>query len=138
MSYDPLDVIFGDLDNYDFIAPLRRRRRTTPQEDFMPTPAARKRSINALRKQLATIAAEIDKLESRPDEPEHGTVIKFNLTFGGPSSYTYAAIHAGGYWYTTGSGPDKVTWDKLLDWMYDGEATGFETMTPDPLFTEMR
>jgi hypothetical protein len=87
---------------------------------------------DALRRQLAAIAEELDRLSSRPDEPRAGTVIQFAMQFQLHSTvYDYAAIKAGdGLWYTTGPrSPKGYTWDELLDWM-EGNTTGFMVLSP--------
>lgn len=77
---------------------------------------------DVLRRQLASMADELAKLESRPQEPPPGAVIQFEMFFPRRRStcYEYAAINAGGSWYTTGNGPQSATWDALLDWMMQG------------------
>lgn len=89
---------------------------------------ARPSRTTILRQQLAAIAEELARLESRPEEPPVGSVIRFEMQFSpGGIRYTYAAINAGGGWYTTGKGPQRVTWDALLDWM-NGAAESFELL----------
>lgn len=92
---------------------------------------ARSTTVAALRAQLAAIAEEITRLEARPDEPAPGSVIKFTMQFHeGGVRYTYAAISAGGGWYTTGTGPRRATWERLLDWMAAHGTTEFELLRP--------
>lgn len=87
--------------------------------------------VDVLRRQLAVIADELDRLSARPPEPVAGTVIRFTMDFNGSREYDYAAIRAGdGLWYTTGPrSPKGYTWDQLLDWM-EGNTTGFNVLTP--------
>lgn len=95
------------------------------------TMASRSRTA-ALRAQLSAIAEELARLEARPDEPGPGSVIKFNIQFHtGGVNYTYAAIHAGGFWYTTGQADHKrLTWDALLDWLSAHGTTEIELLRP--------
>lgn len=91
--------------------------------------------VTALRRQMAAIAEELTRLETRPDEPPKGRVIRFNMRFGGRGpTYDYAAIHAGDdLWYTTGPrSPKGYTWDELLDWMEDGTTTFWVLSSPGP------
>lgn len=93
---------------------------------------ASRTTIQALRRQLAALAEEISRLENRPEEPPDGTVIRFNMQFGGSGTvYDYAALRAGdGLWYTTGPrSPKGYTWDALLDWM-GGNTHGFQILRP--------
>ena len=93
---------------------------------------------DTLRRQIATLADELARLESRPQEPDEGSVIRFQAMF--PDSfdrrYNYAAIRAGGRWYTTGKGPQRVTWDGLLDWM-SGKVTHYEVLQPASSYVEL-
>lgn len=92
----------------------------------MPTRAPASK-IRALRAQLAAIAEELTRLEALPEEPPEGSVIRFNMQFGGHGTvYDYAAIRAGdGMWYTTGPrSPKGYSWDSLLEWM-QGNTTSF-------------
>jgi len=83
--------------------------------------------VAALRRQLNTIADELARLESRPSEPDEGTVIQFEMKFGA-RDYSYAAIRVAGMWYTTGPrSPKAYSWDELLDWM-DGNTFGFHVL----------
>jgi hypothetical protein len=71
--------------------------------------------------------AELDRLYRLPDEPvvedDAPNVIYFQKRFS-PNSrlYDYAAIKASdGLWYTTGpQSPKGYTWDRLVEWMFDG------------------
>lgn len=92
----------------------------------------------ALRAQLNAIAEELARLEARPEEPPIGSVIRFNMQFGGRGTvYEYAAIHAGDdLWYTSGPrSPKGYTWDQLLDWMEDG-TDAYQLLRP-PARSEM-
>lgn len=94
--------------------------------------ASHSRTLAALRSQLAAIAEQITRLENRPEEPTEGSVIRFNMQFGGHGTvYDYAAIHCGdGKWYTTGPrSPKGYTWDELLDWMH-GNTASFQVLRP--------
>lgn len=61
-----------------------------------------------------------------PKEPLPGSVIRFTILprLGG-NSYHYAAVLAGGRWYTTGSScpRDGYTWEQLVDFIRSGYAT---------------
>lgn len=83
--------------------------------------------IEALRRQVAVIVEQIDKLENRPEEPRIGQVIMFTVRFDGMGpEYDYAALRAGdGFWYLTGlRSPQRRTWDQLLEWM-EGNTFGY-------------
>lgn len=96
------------------------------------SPVATRSTITALRQQLAALAEEISRLEARPAEPALGSIIKFNIQFhSGGVNYTYAAIHAGGFWYTTGKADHKrLTWDALLDWLSSHGTEEVELLRP--------
>lgn len=71
---------------------------------------------------IQALQAELVRLESVPDQPSLGSVVKFTRTFAGGRSYTYAAIKAtvgGTGWYRTGSDPEggvcRVSWEALVD-----------------------
>jgi hypothetical protein len=91
-------------------------------------------NMNAIerRKRQAELAieraqAELDRLYRLPDEPvvedDAPNVIFFQKRFS-PNSrlYDYSAIKANdGLWYTTGpQSPKGYTWDRLVEWMFDG------------------
>lgn len=89
----------------------------------------RKSRTAVLRAQLNAIAEELARIESRPEEPVAGTVIRFDMRFEGPFSkaYDYAAIRAGdGLWYTTGPRSPKG-YNELLDWM-EGNTGVFQVL----------
>lgn len=88
--------------------------------------------IADLRRKLAELTEEINKLERRPTEPPEGSVIKFDTHFGsGVRRFTYVAYNSGGRWYCTGStGPNGVGWDRLFDWMRQHGCKSFEILVP--------
>lgn len=93
---------------------------------------------DTLRRQLDTILEELNRLESRAEEPPTGSVIRFNMQFGGHGTvYEYAAIRcSNGLWYTTGpSSPKGYAWESLLDWMEDG-TDAFQLLRP-PVRSQM-
>lgn len=76
--------------------------------------------INALKSQIADMERKISKLElgRMGKEPANGTVFKIEKRYSRSSgtSYTFAAIRAGGLWYLTGTGADgtkSYTWETL-------------------------
>lgn len=112
---------YDDVPDFEGMSLVPTKRRTA---------MARASRTTILRQQLNAIAEELARLESRPAEPPPGTVIRFEMQFSDSGvRYTYAAIHAGGGWYTTGKGPQRATWDALMDWM-QGCTTNFEILRP--------
>lgn len=90
--------------------------------------AARARIDRHLR-EAERAERELAFYESLPSEPEvedgEPNVIWFKKRFkNGSNVYTYAACKAGdGLWYTTGPNvPKGFTWQKLVEWIFDGEA----------------
>ena len=90
--------------------------------------AARARIDRHLR-EAERAEQELAFYESLPSEPEvedgEPNVIWFRKRFkNGSVTYTYAACKAGdGLWYTTGPNvPKGFTWQKLVEWIFDGEA----------------
>ncbi len=96
--------------------------------------ARRNSTMNAIERRKAQVQAaieraqaELDRLYRLPDEPvvedDAPNVIYFQKRFS-PNSrlYDYAAIKASdGLWYTTGpQSPKGYTWDRLVEWMFDG------------------
>ena len=77
--------------------------------------------LNDLQAQKKVLVVQLARLDTRPTEPEDGTVIRFNITYSGNSTaYRYAALRVDGFWYSTGRADHKrVTWDALLDWMQE-------------------
>ena len=77
----------------------------------------------------AALEDEARREASYGTEPGEGRVVKFRVKFrNGGVKYRYAAIRAGGLWYTTGpKSPKGYTWDELLDWL-DGvsKVSGFK------------
>lgn len=72
---------------------------------------------------------ELARLESLPSEPEvedsEPNVIWFTKTFqNGSREYTYAAVKCSdGLWYTSGPNtPKGYVWDRLVDWIFNGES----------------
>lgn len=109
----------------------------------------RSNTMNAIdrRKRQAELAieraqAELDRLYRLPDEPvvedDAPNVIYFQKRFS-PNSrvYDYAAIKASdGLWYTTGpQSPKGYSWDRLIEWIYDGsdDTTVYTTKKFKPL-----
>lgn len=83
-------------------------------------PKARK---DELRREIATLQEELDRIESIPDEdyPE-GTVLLFTKMFQENSTeYIYAMIKANGLWHTTGAkSPKAYTWEEIRTWLASG------------------
>lgn len=74
--------------------------------------------------EAANIAArarlELERIKARPAEPDDDNpVIQFQYQFRpGGTVYQYAAVKAGGLWYTTGpKAPKGFTWEQLCDWL---------------------
>lgn len=80
-----------------------------------------------LRRRAERLEAEAERLESMPKEPvikdDPTPVIFFGKTFGGEKVYTFAAVKAtNGNWYVTGDrSPQDLTWDRLVEWIYQDE-----------------
>lgn len=54
----------------------------------------------------------LDRIQSLPEEPPSGSVIRFALAFNAyGSSYQYVAIRIGEYWYVTGQDHHKVSYN---------------------------
>ena len=100
---------------YGSTQPVRTARSTPPVD--------RRR---ALERQMLQASEELERLNSRPKEPEYDdNLIHFTLQY--PSGeYTYAAVQTGGgLWYLTGGRACQgVTWDQLFDWIEDKVAGG--------------
>lgn len=67
---------------------------------------------------------QLEELEEKyakygEDECEDGVVVIFDYQFvPGGRVYSYAAIKAGGLWYTTGpKSPKAFTWEQFIDWL---------------------
>lgn len=78
------------------------------------------------------------EVERFPMEPPDGYVLKFTKSWGGEREYTYAALRAGDYWYTTSTKghQQKMTWPELAAFIHDNPcsiATGWAKVpTPEP------
>ena len=88
---------------------------------------------DALAKALQiALAEEAEREDKYGPEPGNGAIIKFNVRFSsGGTKYSYAAIRAGGLWYTTGPySPKGYPWDELLDWLDDKyKVSGFKVVS---------
>lgn len=91
--------------------------------------AAAKARIERHLREAERAEQELAFYESLPAEPEvednEPNVVWFTKVFqNGNKTYTYAACKAGdGLWYTSGPNvPKGYTWEKLIEWIFDGEA----------------
>lgn len=83
-----------------------------------------------LSAQIANLQRKYAELEAIPKEPrpEHSptgsVVMMFTKTFGGGSSYTFAALSGGGSWYLTGrkAAGRVFTWPELWKFINQGES----------------
>jgi hypothetical protein len=123
-SYDdvPDDVQVG-LDRH--FGPMRSRRRRRPEP-------SREELLQAQIDEAANIAArarlELERIGARPKEPEgENAIIRFQYQFHrGGRVYNYAAVKAGGLWYTTGpQSPKGYTWQELSDWLAESTLEPF-------------
>jgi hypothetical protein len=118
-GHDPQD---GTNDGYDdFPIGNRPAKARSKREQLEARLARHRREADRFEEELA-------KLEALPAEPEvedsEPNVIWFTKLFqNGSKTYEYAAVKAGdGLWYTSGPHvPKGYTWDRLIEWIYDGE-----------------
>jgi hypothetical protein len=80
------------------------------------------------RREAARFEQQLALLDELPEEPEveddEPNVIWFTKVFqNGSRTYIYGACKADdGLWYTTGPNtPKGFTWDRLIEWIYDGK-----------------
>lgn len=81
-----------------------------------------------LQEDIDRAAAHLERLNRYGDDPfEDGTVIAFDKVFGNPvycepRTYSYAAIRAGGKWWTTSPrSPKGYEWWELREFIGDAE-----------------
>jgi len=93
-----------------------------------------------LRRQIEADLMRLEKIESRPLEPEFlegedvPQVVWFRRNFQtGTLIYTYAAVKAAGYWYISGrvEAMQRRTWDQLMDWLYASYDSGRSNFEPE-------
>lgn len=101
-----------------------------------PDPLGRlRRRRDRTETHLAHLDEQIRMLEQFPgqDPYEDGDVVRFELEWGG-QVYTYAAVRAGGRWYTTatqGAGRVHTSWLAFVEWMTKATTiVAFEKMVP--------
>lgn len=109
-----------------------------------PTKAERlQRQIDAATRLAAKAAAELERIESFPEEPSHeydeNAVVIFRKQFN-PTGviYNYAAIRCGNLWYTTGPrAPKGYTWDELMEWLDESTCDPEVALAPATGWTEL-
>lgn len=97
-----------------------------------PKPSKRElleRRLERHRREADVLESKLADLDALPDEPEvedgEPNVIWFTKVFkNGRKEYTYAAVKADdGLWYTSGPNvPKGFTWDRLIEWVTDGDS----------------
>lgn len=83
-----------------------------------------KSRIEALEARINAMMDEVQRLKSRPEEPDKDVnIVYFTKQFTVYGKvYSYAAIKAAGLWYTTGPrAPKAYSWDELLDFIDDDD-----------------
>lgn len=92
--------------------------------------------LNQLLKEAASITKSIQKIvkmyERWEEEPEVGSVIKFDKTFGRGrtasefsivfQTYTYVAVRIGDQWFVTGSETRPRDWNEMVEFIGDSPA----------------
>lgn len=96
--------------------------------------ASRKQAIDQQIGRLLEHAAQLERFPDQ-DPYQDGDVVRFDLTWSGGVTYTYAAIRAaGGTWYTTATGGLAAVhrnWLRLVEWMTSAAmVVSFEDMVP--------
>lgn len=82
-----------------------------------------KEEVARLRREADRLMREADALDRRMEEPAKGrvnSIVMFEKQFEkGGAVYRYAAVRSGEHWWITGADRRPLSWDELLDFMYD-------------------
>lgn len=89
------------------------------------------RTVDRIEREIEALEREKLRLLTQPEDVyQAGDVVWFTKQFGGGGTVcTYAAVKVGNRWYVTqrgdsfrrGFGLDCLTWDRLLEFIGDGE-----------------
>jgi hypothetical protein len=83
------------------------------------------RKVDIIEQRIDKLQDERERLLLMPDDVyDHGDVVWFEKTWGGPTAYTYAALKIHESWYMTGTKNQSqlpLRWDELLDFIGDNE-----------------
>lgn len=96
----------------------------------MPTKAQLEREVERHRNRLEKAEARLEALRDIPelDPFQDGAAFHFRAHTGG---YDYVALRADGLWYSTGrTGPHRLTWSALVEWLLDHGVTRIRLLDP--------
>lgn len=61
----------------------------------------------------------LEEIDRFPVEPPDGSALKFEKSWGGPTTYTYVALRVGGEWYMTGRKTAGISWPELKAFIHN-------------------
>lgn len=61
----------------------------------------------------------LEEIDRFPVEPPDGSALRFEKSWGGPTTYTYVALRVGDEWYMTGRKTSGISWPELKAFIHN-------------------